>query len=138
MDRCYCPAPCRSRQMLEKNVLSWALARTSSVLFIHQGAVQPACRCTAHARACTLPLFVAYLNRSPIFFFSPCPLGKVLTYKNLILLNFPFYCVNTSYLVDRCRMTTHWMEGKPHKKGKFLRTLDTQRVNPLKAKLAKG
>ena len=26
-----------------------------------------------------------------------CPLGKVLTYSNLIyLLNFPFYCVNTS------------------------------------------
>ena len=45
---------------------------------------------------------------------SPCPLGKVLTYKNLIyLFNFPFYCVNTSYLVDRCRITTHWMEGSP-------------------------
>ena len=43
---------------------------------------------------------------------SPCPLGKVLTYKNLIyLLNFPFYCVNTSYLVDRCRITTQWKEG---------------------------
>ena len=43
---------------------------------------------------------------------SLCPLGKILTYKNLIyLLNFPFYCVNISYLVDRCRITTHWMEG---------------------------
>ena len=53
---------------------------------------------------------------------SPCPLGKVLTYKNLIyLLNFPFYCVNTSYLVDRCRITTHWMEGSPE--GEFSRTL---------------
>ena len=40
---------------------------------------------------------------------SPCPLGKVLTYKNLIyLLNFPFYCVNTSYLVDRCRITSNY------------------------------
>ena len=53
---------------------------------------------------------------------SPCPLGKVLTYKNLIyLLNFPFYCVNTSHLVDRCRITTHWMEGSPE--GEFPRTL---------------
>ena len=43
---------------------------------------------------------------------SPCPLGKVLTYKNLIyLLNFPFYCDNTSYLVDRCRITTQWMKS---------------------------
>ena len=43
---------------------------------------------------------------------SPCPLGKVLTYKDLIyLLNFPFYCINTSYLMDRCRITTHWKEG---------------------------
>ena len=49
---------------------------------------------------------------------SPCPLGKVLTYKNLIyLLNFPFYCVNTSYVVDRCRITTHWMEGSLNKRG---------------------
>ena len=67
---------------------------------------------------------------------SPCPLGKVLTYKNLIyLLNFPFYCVNTSYLVDRCRITTHWLAGSLNK-GEFLRTLGTLRVNPVKAKLA--
>ena len=39
VDRCICPAPCRSRQTLEKNVLSWALAGTGSVLFIHQVAV---------------------------------------------------------------------------------------------------
>ena len=39
VDRCYCPAPCRSRQTLEKNVLSWALAGTGSVLFIRQLAV---------------------------------------------------------------------------------------------------
>ena len=39
VDRCICPAPCRSRQMLEKNVLSWALAGTSSALFIRQVAV---------------------------------------------------------------------------------------------------
>ena len=39
VDRCICPALCRSRQTLEKNVLSWALAGTGSVLFIHQVAV---------------------------------------------------------------------------------------------------
>ena len=39
VDRCICPAPCRSRQTLEKNVLSWALAGTGSVLFIRQVAV---------------------------------------------------------------------------------------------------
>ena len=39
VNRCICPAPCRSRQTLEKNVLSWALAGTGSVLFIRQGAV---------------------------------------------------------------------------------------------------
>ena len=39
VDRCICPAPCRSRQTLEKNVLSWALAGTGSVLFICQVAV---------------------------------------------------------------------------------------------------
>ena len=39
VDRCVCPAPCRSRQMLEKNILSWALAGTGSVLFTRQAAV---------------------------------------------------------------------------------------------------
>ena len=39
VDRCICPAPCRSRQMLEKNILSWALAGTGSVLFTRQVAV---------------------------------------------------------------------------------------------------
>ena len=39
VDRCNCPVPCRSRQTLEKNILSWALAGTGSVLFIRQGAV---------------------------------------------------------------------------------------------------
>ena len=29
-----------------------------------------------------------------------------------IKLNFPFYCVNISYLVDRCRITTHWKEDR--------------------------
>ena len=49
---------------------------------------------------------------------SLCPLGKILTYNNLIyLLNFPFYCVNGSYLVDRCRITTHWMEGSKSQQG---------------------
>ena len=61
VDRCICPAPCRSRQTLEKNVLSWALAGTGSVLFTRQVAVQPTCRYTAHACACALPLFVVYL-----------------------------------------------------------------------------
>ena len=58
MDRCICPALCWSRQTLEKNVLSWALAGTGSVLFTRQVAVQPTCRYTVHACACTLPLFV--------------------------------------------------------------------------------
>ena len=49
VDRCICPALCRSRQTLEKNVLSWALAGTGSVLFTRQVAVQPTCRYTAHA-----------------------------------------------------------------------------------------
>ena len=62
VDRCICPALCRSRQMLEKNVLSWALAGTGSVLFTRQVAVQPTCRYTAHACACALPLFVVYLK----------------------------------------------------------------------------
>ena len=39
VDRCICPAPCQSRQTLEKNILSWALAGTGSVLFIRQVAV---------------------------------------------------------------------------------------------------
>ena len=39
VDRCNCPAPFRSRQMLEKSVLSWVLAGTGSVLFIRQVAV---------------------------------------------------------------------------------------------------
>ena len=39
VDRYIYPAPCWSRQTLEKNVLSWALAGTGSVLFIHQVAV---------------------------------------------------------------------------------------------------
>ena len=39
VDRCICPAPCRSRQTLEKNVLSWSLAGTGSVLFTRQVAV---------------------------------------------------------------------------------------------------
>ena len=51
VDRCICPALCRSRQTLEKNVLSWALAGTGSVLFTRQVAVQPTCRYTAHACA---------------------------------------------------------------------------------------
>ena len=58
MDRCICPALCRSRQTLEKNVLSWALAGTGSVLFTRQVAVQPTCQYTAHVCACALPLFV--------------------------------------------------------------------------------
>ena len=91
VDRCICPALCRSRQTLEKNVLSWALAGTGSVLFTRQVAVQPTCRYTAHACARALPLFVDYLTTPYLVMIagqvgwdSPCPLGKVLTYKNLI------------------------------------------------------
>ena len=36
VDRCNSPAPSRSRQTLEKNVLSWALAWTGSVVFTRQ------------------------------------------------------------------------------------------------------
>ena len=69
---------------------------------------------------------------------SPRPLGKVLTYKNLIyLLNFPFYCVNTSYLVDRCRITTHWMEGSPER-GIPQNSKYIQRVDPVEARLAQA
>ena len=75
----------------KKNVLSWALAGTGSVLFTRQVATQPTCRYTAHACACALPLFVAYLKlpclviiAGKVGWESPCPLGKVLTYKNLI------------------------------------------------------
>ena len=39
VDRCICPAHSRSRQTLEKNASSWALARTGSVLFTRQVAV---------------------------------------------------------------------------------------------------
>ena len=39
VDRCICPVRCRSRQTLEKNASSWALARTSSVLFTLKVAV---------------------------------------------------------------------------------------------------
>ena len=67
VDRCICPAPCRSRQTLEKNVLSWALVGTGSVLFTRQVAVQPACRCTAHARTCAVPLFVWRERRQSYF-----------------------------------------------------------------------
>ena len=42
-----------------------------------------------------------------------CPLDRVLTYKNLIyLLNLQFYCVNTSYPMDNCCITTTWLAGK--------------------------
>ena len=39
VDRCNCPVPCWSHQTLEKNIMSWALAGTGSVLFICQVAV---------------------------------------------------------------------------------------------------
>ena len=42
------------------NVLSWALASTSSVLFIRLVALKPPCQFAAHVHACALPLFVAY------------------------------------------------------------------------------
>ena len=57
VDRCISPAPSRSRQTLEKNVLSWALAWTGSVVFTCQVSRTPSSP-TAHVRACALPLFV--------------------------------------------------------------------------------
>ena len=36
MDQCICPARSRSRQTLEKNILSWALTGTGSVVLIRQ------------------------------------------------------------------------------------------------------
>ena len=36
VDQCISPACSRSRQKLEKNVLSWGLTGTSSVVSIHQ------------------------------------------------------------------------------------------------------
>ena len=36
VDQCICPARSRSRQTLDKNVLSWALTGTGSVLLIRQ------------------------------------------------------------------------------------------------------
>ena len=53
VDRCNSPAPSRSRQTLEKNVLSWALAWTGSVVFTRQVSPDtqlPYCAC---ARMCT-------------------------------------------------------------------------------------
>ena len=36
VDQCICPARSRSRQTLQKNVLSWALTGTGSVIFTRQ------------------------------------------------------------------------------------------------------
>ena len=36
VDQCICPARSRSRQTLDKNVLSWALTGTGSVIHIRQ------------------------------------------------------------------------------------------------------
>ena len=106
VDRCICPA----HRLWPGPVVSCLLARWLYSL--------PAGALRVRAHAYFLLLFAPCL--SPLGMFvagkagweSLCPLGKILTYKNLIyLLNFPFYCVNISYLVDRCRITTHWMEG---------------------------
>ena len=77
VDRCICPAPCRSRQTLEKNALSWALAGTGSVLFTRQVAGGSSFCCLPYD-----PLLVMIAGK--VGWDSPCPLGKVLTYKNLI------------------------------------------------------
>ena len=60
VDRCISPAPSRSRQTLEKNVLSWALAWTGSVVFTRQVSPDPWLPCCACARMrtssfCCLP-----------------------------------------------------------------------------------
>ena len=52
VDQCICPARSRSRQTLEKNVLSWALTGTGSVLSIRQVFCRhpaPLLRVRAHA-----------------------------------------------------------------------------------------
>ena len=109
---------------VRKNILSWALAGRPVVsCSFARGLYSLPAGVLRMRGACALPLFVVYLRNFPwlslagkVGWESPCPLGKVLTYKNLIyLLNFLFYCVNTSYLVDRCRITTHWMEGSLRK-----------------------
>ena len=64
VDRCNSPAPSRSRQTLEKNVLSWALAWTGSVVFTRQVSPDtqlPYCAC-ARMRTSS---FCAYQVRSP-------------------------------------------------------------------------
>ena len=62
-------------------------------------------------RECKLAPFVCTLFRSPgnvvgkVGWKSLCPLGKVLTYNNLIyLLNFPFYCIDTPCLMGKYRI----------------------------------
>ena len=91
VDRCICLAPCQSRQTLEKTSLAglwpgpvvscsfarWLCSLPAGVLCMH---------------ACAFPLFVVYLRKSPFLlriagkvgWESPCPLDKVLTYKNVI------------------------------------------------------
>ena len=60
VDRCNSPAPSRSRQTLEKNVLSWALAWTGSVVFTRQVSPDtqlPYCACARMRTSsfCCLP-----------------------------------------------------------------------------------
>ena len=60
VDRCNSPAPSRSRQTLEKNVLSWALAWTGSVVFTRQVSLDtqlPYCACARMRTSsfCCLP-----------------------------------------------------------------------------------
>ena len=68
MDQCICPARSRSRQKLEKNVLSWALTGTGSVLFTRQvPPLHPAPLLCARAHAHFLFLFgaiVFYFNKN--------------------------------------------------------------------------
>ena len=67
VDRCISPACSRSRQTLEKNVPSWALIRTSSVISTHQVATQhPASLLCVCAHAYFLFLFGAKVT-SQIF-----------------------------------------------------------------------
>ena len=78
MDQCICPECSRSRQTLEKNVLSWALTGTGSVVFIHQvSPLHPAPLLCVRAHAHFLFLFGAIVFTSRIF-------GKI--FRRLLVL----------------------------------------------------
>ena len=91
VDQCISLARSWSRQTLEKNVLSWALTGTGSVVLIRQVSPlhpAPLLRVCEHAHLLFLlptsecPPFLAIVGK--VGWESPGPLGKTLPYKNLI------------------------------------------------------